>query len=238
MGAAGAAGPAARAGRKPAVRGAVEKDGAQAAGDWSGPGLAIASVHDDSLVFGKGYGVLEIGKSAPATEHTRFAIGSTTKAMTTAALAMLIDEGKLHWDDRVTDYLPELRLYDAYATHELTVRDLLPHRSGLPNTDLLWAIPQNTYSQSGEEGRRGLGRWGGGGNGVAGRRAVPAEARPRQAARRRAARVERARSSPPSFRGDAKHRTRNLEIVARDSPMRNGTSEVRSDERPGMPIRR
>jgi CubicO group peptidase (beta-lactamase class C family) len=125
---------------------AFDKYVAQAARDWKVPGLAIAIVKDDSLVFAKGYGVLEVGKPEPATEHTRFAIGSTTKAMTTAALAMLIDEGKLHWDDRVIDYLPELRLYDAYATHELTVRDLLTHRSGLPNTDLLWAVPENNYS--------------------------------------------------------------------------------------------
>ncbi len=102
------------------------------------PALAIAIVKDDSLVFAKGYGVLEIGKSAPANEHTRFAIGSTTKAMTSASLAMLVDDGKLHWDDHVTDYIPELQLYDPYATRELTIRDLLTHRSGLPGTDLFW----------------------------------------------------------------------------------------------------
>ena len=94
---------------------------------------------DDSLVFAKGYGVLEIGKNQPADEHTRFAIGSTTKAMTSASLAMLVDEGKLRWDDHVTDYIPELQLYDPYATRELTIRDLLTHRSGLPGTDLFWA---------------------------------------------------------------------------------------------------
>ena len=60
--------------------------------------------------------------------------------MTTAALAMLVDEGKLRWDDKVIDHLPELRLYDPYVTRELTVRDLLTHRTGLPNTDLLWAV--------------------------------------------------------------------------------------------------
>lgn len=119
---------------------------AQAARDWKVPGLAIAIVHGDSLVFAKGYGVIEIGKPAPANEHTRFAIGSTTKAMTSMALAMLVDEGKLHWDDKVIDYLPDLRLYDSYATRELTVRDLLTHRTGLPDTDLLWAIPENALS--------------------------------------------------------------------------------------------
>ncbi len=111
---------------------------ARAARDWQVPALAIAIVKDDSLVFAKGYGVLELGKPARANEHTRFAIGSTTKAMTTAALAMLVDEGKVRWDDRVIDYIPELRLYDAYVTRELTIRDLLTHRSGLPGTDLLW----------------------------------------------------------------------------------------------------
>ena len=111
----------------------------QSARDWHVPALAIAVVKDDSLVFAKGYGVLEIGTTARADEHTRFAIGSTTKAMTSAALGMLVDEGKLRWDDKVIDYLPDFRLYDPYATRELTIRDLLTHRSGLGGTDLLWA---------------------------------------------------------------------------------------------------
>lgn len=111
---------------------------AKAARDWRVPGLAIAVVKDDSLVFAKGYGVLEVGKPAPATAHSRFAIGSTTKAMTTAALAMLVDEGRLRWDDRVIDYLPEFRLHDPWVTRELTIRDVLTHRSGLPGVDLLW----------------------------------------------------------------------------------------------------
>jgi len=119
---------------------------AHAAREWKVPGMAVAIVHGDSLVFAKGYGVTEIGKTTPATEHTRFAIGSTTKAMTVAALAMLVDEGKLKWDDRVLDYFPDFQLYDPYATRELTVRDLLTHRTGLPSTDLLWAFPENDYT--------------------------------------------------------------------------------------------
>ena len=125
---------------------AFDKYVAHAARDWRVPGMAVAVVKDDSLVFAKGYGVLEIGKPAPATEHTRFAIGSTTKAMTVASLAMLVDEGKLKWDDHVTDYFPDLQLYDSYATRELTVRDLLTHRTGLPGTDLLWGLAENQYS--------------------------------------------------------------------------------------------
>jgi len=111
--------------------------------DWKAPGLAIAVVKDDSLVFAKGYGAIELGKPARVNEHTRFAIGSTTKAMTSAALAMLVDEGKLRWDDKVIDYIPDLRLYDAYATRELTIRDLLSHRTGLPGTDLFWGVEEN-----------------------------------------------------------------------------------------------
>ena len=87
-------------------------------------------------MFARGYGVLEKGKPTRADEHSRFAIGSTTKAMTPASLAMLVDEGKLHWDDHVIDYIPELQLYDAYVTRELTIRDLLTRtRTGMGNTD-------------------------------------------------------------------------------------------------------
>ena len=111
----------------------------QAVKDWRIPGLAIAVVANDSLVFARGYGVLDLAKAERVNEHTRFAIGSTTKAMTSAALGMLVDEGKLRWDDHVIDYLPDFRLYDPWVTRELTVRDLLTHRTGLPSTDLLWA---------------------------------------------------------------------------------------------------
>src|SRR3954469_16435088 len=91
---------------------AFDKYVAQAAHDWHVPALAIAVVKDDSLVFAKGYGVLEIGKPTRADEHTRFAIGSTTKAMTSVALGMLVDEGKLHWDDRLIDHFPDFQMYD------------------------------------------------------------------------------------------------------------------------------
>ena len=121
---------------------------AHAAKVWHVPGMAVAIVKGDSLVFAKGYGVLEQGKPAMVNEHTRFAIASTTKAMTVAALAMLVDEGKLHWDDRVIDHFPDFQLYDPWVTREVTIRDLLTHRTGLPNLDLLWVIPQNQLSLS------------------------------------------------------------------------------------------
>ncbi|MBX6363389.1 MAG: serine hydrolase [Gemmatimonadetes bacterium] len=111
---------------------------ARAVADWHVPGLAIAVVRGDSVVFAKGYGVRELGKAEAVDIHTRFAIGSTTKAMTVAALAMLVDEGKIRWDEPVIDVLPDFRLYDPYVTREVTIRDLLTHRTGLGNADLLW----------------------------------------------------------------------------------------------------
>jgi len=126
---------------------AFDKYVAKAAADWRVPALAIAVVKDDSVVFAKGYGVLQKGTSQPANEHTRFAIGSTTKAMTAASIAMLVDEGKLKLDDRVSQYIPELQLSDPWVTRELTIRDLLTHRSGLPGTDLFWASSWK-YSQA------------------------------------------------------------------------------------------
>jgi CubicO group peptidase (beta-lactamase class C family) len=106
--------------------------------DWRAPGIALAVVKDDEVVVAKGYGVRTIGEPAPVDEHTLFAIASTTKAFTAAALAMLVDAGRLGWDDRVVDRLPGFRLDDPYASQELRVRDLLSHRSGLPRGDRLW----------------------------------------------------------------------------------------------------
>lgn len=106
--------------------------------DWEAPGLAVAIVKDREVVFSKGYGVRELGKPDPVDEHTLFAIGSTTKAMTAAAIGMLVDEGKLDWDDPVADHLPGFQLSDAFVTREVTIRDLLTHRAGLPNADYLW----------------------------------------------------------------------------------------------------
>ncbi|MCS6805297.1 MAG: serine hydrolase [Acidobacteriota bacterium] len=106
--------------------------------DWEVPGLAVAVVKDDKIVLAKGYGVRKLGEPTPVDERTLFAIGSASKAFTTAALAMLVDEGKLSWDDPATKHLPGFQLFDPYVTRELTVRDLVCHRSGLERADLLW----------------------------------------------------------------------------------------------------
>ena len=107
---------------------------------WHGPGMAIAIVKDDKVVFQKGYGVRELGKADTVDENTLFAIASNTKAFTTASLAILVDEGKLSWNDRVTKYLPDFQMYDPWVTSQLTIRDIVSHRSGLDtfSGDLLW----------------------------------------------------------------------------------------------------
>lgn len=105
---------------------------------WEVPGFAIAVVKDDSVIFARGYGVRELGRPDPVDENTLFAIASTTKAMTAAALGMLVDEGKLDWDDPVTQHLPGFQVGDSYVTREFTIRDLLTHRSGLARNDNLW----------------------------------------------------------------------------------------------------
>jgi len=116
---------------------------------FSVPGVAIGIVKDGKLVYAKGYGVRELGQAATVNADTSFAIGSISKAFTTAALAMLVDEGKIHWDDRVIDYLPEFRMADPFVTREFTIRDLLTHRSGLRigAGDLLFVTPTDFTRQ-------------------------------------------------------------------------------------------
>jgi len=111
---------------------------AEAVKAWDVPGLSVAVVKDGAVVFEKGYGVLTLGRPGGVDAHTLFAIGSTTKAMTAASIGMLVDEGKLAWDDPVIDHLPWFRLHDPWLTREVTVRDLLTHRAGLGNVDFLW----------------------------------------------------------------------------------------------------
>jgi len=112
----------------------------QALTDWEVPGMAIAIVKDGEIIFSKGYGVRDVEKGDAVDGNTLFAIASNSKAFTTAALAMLVDDGKISWDDRVRDYLPWFELYDPYVSDNFSIRDLLTHRSGLKtfSGDLLW----------------------------------------------------------------------------------------------------
>ena len=111
----------------------------QAVREWRIPGMTVTVVKDGNVLFKKGYGVREVSGGAPVDTQTLFAMASTTKAMTAACLGMLVDEGKLHWDDPVTNYLPAFQLYDPAVTREIRVRDLLIHNTGVGNADILWA---------------------------------------------------------------------------------------------------
>jgi CubicO group peptidase (beta-lactamase class C family) len=112
------------------------------------PGISVGIVKDGKLVFAKGYGVRKLGEPTPVDENTLFPIGSNTKAFTSALLASLVDAGKLSWDDPVYQRLPGFQMYDPYVSHEMTIRDLLTHRSGmgLGEGDLLF-WPNTTYTR-------------------------------------------------------------------------------------------
>jgi CubicO group peptidase (beta-lactamase class C family) len=112
------------------------------------PGAAVAIVKDGQVVMAKGYGLKALGGSDSVDAHTRFGIASNTKIITATALALLVDEGKLQWDAPVVRYLPWFAMHDPWVTRELTVRDLLVHRSGLGlgAGDLLW-WPPSTYNR-------------------------------------------------------------------------------------------
>ncbi|HEY0371299.1 MAG TPA: serine hydrolase [Thermoanaerobaculia bacterium] len=95
------------------------------------PGMAVAIVKDDRVVYAKAFGVKELGKPEPVTLDTKFAIGSISKSFTTTLLGILVDEKKIDWDDKVSKYLPAYQMWDPWVTREQTVRDLIIHRAGL-----------------------------------------------------------------------------------------------------------
>ncbi|GIV38003.1 MAG: serine hydrolase [Cyclobacteriaceae bacterium] len=106
--------------------------------DWQMPGLAVVVVKDGRVLLARGYGVRQLNEPAAVNPNTLFACASTTKAMTAACMGMLVDEGKVSWDDPVYKHLPEFQLYDPYVTRELRIRDLFTHNSGVGNADFLW----------------------------------------------------------------------------------------------------
>ena len=110
----------------------------EAKNGWHAPGLAVTVIKDGEVLFSKGYGVRELGKQESVNTKTMFAMASTTKAFTAMAIGMLVDDGVFEWDDPVVKYFPEFQLYDPYVSRELKIRDLLCHRAGLGNTDMLW----------------------------------------------------------------------------------------------------
>jgi len=113
------------------------------------PGMAITIVENDKVVFARGFGVRRLNDAAPVGLDTIFMTGSTGKAFTSAALAILVDAGKIRWDDKVIDHIPWFQMYDPWVTREITIRDLLVHRSGLGlgAGDLL-TVPRGSLSRA------------------------------------------------------------------------------------------
>ena len=112
------------------------------------PGMAVAVVKDGQVILAKGFGVRKLGEKAAVDARTLFGIASNTKVFTATALGLLVEEGKIEWDAPVTRYLPWFQMWDPYVTREMTVRDLLVHRSGLglgAGDLLLW--PETTYTR-------------------------------------------------------------------------------------------
>jgi CubicO group peptidase (beta-lactamase class C family) len=125
---------------------AVESLANRAMSEFDVPGMAIGIVKSRQVVFASGFGVREIGKKGRVDSDTMFKIASNTKAFTTAALATLVDAGKISWDGSVVDYIPEFRMKDPWVTAGFNVTDLLTHRSGLPahiGDMLLWPEPNS-----------------------------------------------------------------------------------------------
>jgi CubicO group peptidase (beta-lactamase class C family) len=107
---------------------------------WQMPGMAVAVVKDGKVIFKKGFGVTQLGTKNLVDTQTIFGCGSTTKAMTAVCMALLVDEGKVNWDDAVIKHFPEFHLYDPAVTRELKIRDLFIHNSGVGNADFLWGV--------------------------------------------------------------------------------------------------
>ena len=110
---------------------ALDKYYGQMVKDWNIPSMSIGIVKDGELIFSKGYGVLEVGETGQPDQNTLYAIASNSKAFTSALVAILVQEGKLSWDDKVQDHLPYFEIYDPYISGMVTIRDLLCHRTGL-----------------------------------------------------------------------------------------------------------
>lgn len=114
---------------------------------WKVPGAAVGIVRGTAPVYLRGFGVRDVRTGQAVTPDTLFDIGSCTKAFTAAAAAMLVDEGKMRWDGKVRDYIPWFQLYDPLADEQVTLRDLLTHRTGVPGTDMLWYGTHLTRAQ-------------------------------------------------------------------------------------------
>jgi CubicO group peptidase (beta-lactamase class C family) len=141
-------GAAAQTAKKPAAPPGLDESVARVMKAFEVPGISLAIVKDGQVVAAKGYGIRKLGETTPVDAQTLFGIASNTKVFTATALGLLVEEGKIGWDEPVINYLPWFAMYDPYVTRELTVRDLLVHRSGLglgAGDLLFW--PPSTYTR-------------------------------------------------------------------------------------------
>ena len=111
------------------------------------PGAAVALVKDGKIIYQRGVGIRDINTRIPVDENTIFAIGSTSKAFTAVVLGSLVDEGKLDWDDLVSDYIPDFRMKDPVATAQMNIRDIQCHRGGLGRHDFAWFLTRDNRSE-------------------------------------------------------------------------------------------
>lgn len=125
----------------------LRKDIKKLMDDWEVPGLSISIVKDDDVILTEGFGYRDLHQKLPVTDETLFPIGSASKAFTTTAVGILVDDGKLDWDTPVRHYLPEFALYDEVATERITLRDMACHRSGLPGHDLCWIQSKASHDE-------------------------------------------------------------------------------------------
>jgi CubicO group peptidase (beta-lactamase class C family) len=123
--------------RSPLV--SIDEYVAKAMADWQVPGLAIAIVKDDQVVYERGYGLVKAGEEQPVTAETLFPIASCTKSFTAAGIGLLVDEEQIVWNDHVRKHVPGFELYDPFVTREATLVVLLAHRTGLQPGDKLWS---------------------------------------------------------------------------------------------------
>jgi CubicO group peptidase (beta-lactamase class C family) len=105
---------------------------------WKVPGLAMAVVRHDQVMYSHGFGMRDVSRNLPVTTRTLFAIGSISKSFTALSMGILNDEGKFDWDKPVRQYIPDFQVYDPVASERMTPRDLITHRSGLASHDLVW----------------------------------------------------------------------------------------------------
>lgn len=111
---------------------------AKAVQTWKIPGMSVAIVRNDSVIYTKGFGTLSAQNHTPVNDQTLFEIGSSSKAFTATLVAMMVTDGKMNWDTHLADYLPGFKLYDPEANAEVTLRDALTHRSGIARGELVW----------------------------------------------------------------------------------------------------